>query len=534
MSKQILVVALFLLASQQVFGAGFPNNFIWGASTAAYQIEGAWNDTDKGQSWWDWYSNDVMNFTQNLSGNVATDFFHRFREDIGIMQSLGLKNFRMSIAWPRVLPNATVNQPSQNGINFYNIVFDALHEAGIEPWVTLYHCDMPQVLITKDNSSGWLNANISNLFNDYADFCFRTFGSKVKNWITINEPLIAAWFGYGLGSGVPLRCTSSKYNNTQCDTVGGGGDSGREPYLAAHNMILSHAKAVRTYWAKYKPTNGGQIGWTLNVNFALPWNASDPLDVAAVETYLVFNHGWFADPIFTGDYPNVMKEYITNNRLPTFTPEEQQIIKGATDYYAINHYTSSYIQHTGIVGDDFGNDARCVANTSDVNGVPIGPVGEADWLYVYAPGIRGIMNWISNRYNKPAIMVLENGFCVKNESYTTVPKAIVDYQRIQYLNDYIDNVVNAVTVDGVNVTGYFVWSFIDNFEWGSYIPRFGMVYVDYNNNLTRYPKASAYFYSQKTSNIQSWARGQSQYPTLRNNLAAYENDESLAEYLLEL
>ena len=511
MFSRILVVTFLLLATQQVLGAPFPANFTWGASTAAYQIEGAWNISDKGKSWWDWYNNDVMNFPLNRSGNVADDFYHRFNDDIALMKKIGLKNFRMSIAWPRVLPNATVNQPSQTGIDFYNAVFDALNAAGIEPWVTLYHCDMPQALITTDNTSGWLNPNISNLFADYADFCFRTFGSKVKNWITINEPLIAAWYGYGLGSGVPLRC-SPKYNNTQCQSVGGGGDSGTEPYLAAHNMILSHAKAVRTYWEKYKQTQGGQIGWTLNINFALPWNASDANDIAATETYLQFQHGWFANPLLTGDYPAIMREYITGNRLPTFTPQEQELVKGAYDYFAINHYTSVYVKHTGVVGDDFGSDARSITLTTDINGDPIGPVGEADWLYVYPPGIRGIMNWIKDHYNNPPIYVLENGFCVKGESQLPVAQAILDVQKVEYLNDYIDNVVAAVVEDDVNVAGYFVWSFIDNYEWGSYIPRFGMIYVDYDT-LERTPKASSYFYSQKTSKISAWAKGECEYPT---------------------
>mgnify|MGYP000912571215 CR=1 FL=1 len=511
MLSRILIASVFLLATQQVVAHEFPADFVWGAATAAYQIEGAWNVTGKGMSWNDWYNNIYKQLPLNQTGNVAIDFYHRFREDIALMKKMQLKNFRMSIAWPRVLPKGTVDQPSQEGIDFYNSVFDALHEAGIEPWVTLYHSDFPQALVTFDNASAWLNPNISNLFADYADFCFRTFGSKVKNWITLNEPAIAAWFGYGLGGGVPTRC-SPKYN-PECETLGKGGNSSTEPYLAAHNMILSHAKAVRTYREKYKQTQGGQIGWTLNIAHALPWNASEPDDIKAADTYLHFQLGWFANPIIYGDYPAIMREYITGSRLPTFTPEEQELVKGAYDYFGINHYTTVYVHHTGIVGDDYSNDARSWSSSKDINGDPIGPVAEVDWLYMYPPGIRGLFNWIKDNYNNPPIVVLENGFCIKGESQMPIAQAILDVQKVEYINDYIDNVVAAVTIDGVNAKGYFAWSFIDNFEWGSYVPRFGMVYVDYENDLTRYPKASSFFYSQKTSKIRAWARGEGEYPT---------------------
>jgi len=507
-----VLVSLLIIGGQAVMGAKFPANFTWGASTAAYQIEGAWNVSGRGLDWNSWKA--LHDKTPlNETAFIAVDFYDRFQEDIDLMKKVGLKNFRMSISWTRVLPNGTLDYVNQEGVDFYNKVFDALHAAGIEPWVTIFHNDYPQALNYPNATGAWLNPKAADIFNDYAEFCFKTFGDKVKNWITLNEPEISAWYGYGNAGSLPLRCSPSY--SARCAEMGGGGNSSTEPYIATKNLILSHARAVQTYRNKYKASQGGQIGWTLNINYALPWNASEPNDVAAVETYLQFAIGWYLGPTIYGDYPQIMKDYVTGGRLPAFTESEKQLIKGASDFVGINHYTSFYVHHTGEVGTDYGSDPRLVTNTSDINGNPIGIVGESDWLFAYPYGLRGITKWISQNYGNPPIAVFENGFDVKGESSLPKLEALADTKRVSYINNYIDNMVAAVVEDNVNMIGYFVWSWMDNWEWGSYIPRFGLIYVDYANNLTRTPKASAYFYIEKTKKITEWANGEGEYPHFR-------------------
>jgi len=201
---------------------------------------------------------------------------------------------------------------NQDGIDFYNKVFDALNNAGIEPWVTIYHGDFPQILNYPNATGSWLNPKIVDIFNDFADFCFKTFGEKVKNWITLNEPEITAWYGYGPGWALPLRC-SPNYS-ARCEETGGGGNSSTEPYIAAKNLILAHAKAVDTYRKKYKEAQGGQIGWTLNINYALPWNTSEPNDITAVDIYLQFAVGWYLAPVVYGESRRHQRIFILRRR----------------------------------------------------------------------------------------------------------------------------------------------------------------------------------------------------------------------------
>jgi len=241
-SKLLFFLGVSLLISFASAKINAP--FVWGTATAAYQIEGAWNIDGKGLNIWDIYTQYPNITYQNQTGQVADDFYHRYQEDINTMVKLKIKHFRMSLAWSRILPKGTVDSPNPLGVDFYNRVFDALHAAGITPWVTLYHWDLPAALNDKTSTGGWLNPDIVNKFNDYADFCFKTFGDKVKNWLTFNEIQQFAWGGYGGGGQAPGRC-SPKYQ-AFCEPLGGGCDSSTEPYIAAHHAFLSHALAVKT------------------------------------------------------------------------------------------------------------------------------------------------------------------------------------------------------------------------------------------------------------------------------------------------
>lgn len=486
-----IILALFLIP-QATQAKLFPKDFAWGVAGASYQIEGAWDIDGKGLSIWDIFSHTPGRIALNQTGDVADDFYHRYTDDIAMMKQLGIKHFRMSLSWPRLLPNGTVDNVNVLGVEFYNALLDALLAADIEPFVTLYHWDLPNDLNDKTSNGGWLNPEIINHFNDYADFCFKTFGDKVKHWLTFNEISTFSWIGYGSGVHAPGRC-SPDFGNW-CESVGGGGNSSTEPYIVAHHVLIAHGLAVQTYRTKYQTAQNGSIGLTISAEFAEPWDPTNEEDVKGVETSILFQVGWFADPIVFGRYPDIMVEYITGNRLPTFNETERALIKGSFDFIGLNHYSTGYIHYTGIPGTTYDDDSRVIGNTTDVHGHLIGPFAASDWINVYPPGIRGILNWVDNRYNHPPLYIFENGVSCHNE--TTMEQALNDTFRVDYLKGYISYLVLAVMEDNVDLRGYFTWSIMDNFEWADgYGIRFGLVYVDYDNNATRHLKKSATFYS---------------------------------------
>lgn len=278
-----------------------PQNFAWGVATAAYQIEGAAAMDGRAPSIWDDFCKLNGTIHNNESGDVADDFYHKYKGDIALMKKMGIKNFRMSLSWSRILPLGTVETGVNGlGVAFYNYVINELLAAGITPWVTLHHWDTPSALHNKTDKGSFLSLDIVEPFNNYADFAFAVYGDRVKHWITLNEPWTYSINGYGAG-GVfaPGRCST----DPKCIINGGGGNSSTEPYIVAHNMILAHGRAAKTYKTKYQASQGGVIGFTTNTDFAVPYNISDPDDVAAASRNLAFAFGWFADPVIFGRYP---------------------------------------------------------------------------------------------------------------------------------------------------------------------------------------------------------------------------------------
>ena len=380
-------------------------------------------------------------------------------------------------------------------MDFYNDLFNRLLVAGITPWVTLFHWDTPSGVHNRSDTGSFLSKDIIPIFNDYADFCFKTFGDRVKNWITLNEPWTYAWNGYGWGVLAPGRCSIDK----KCETIGGGGNSSTEPYIVGHNLLLSHAAAFKTYKEKYFKTQGGRVGMACNNDFGLPWNASDPDDVKAASRRLAFQFSWFVDPIVFGDYPPEMREYINDGRLPVFTPEEKAAVMGSYDYIGLNHYTTKYIVDVKGPGGYWEIDTHTEMNNTNSEGHLIGPSGQSGWLSVYPPGIRGVLNWVSDRYNFTEIYMFENGVSVPKESEMPIALAVHDDFRVDMYRNYISNLIDAATLDGVKVNSYFAWSLVDNFEWADgYNTRFGLTYVDYKNNQKRYIKDSFIWYSMFT------------------------------------
>ena len=488
-------------------------------------MEGAWNVSGRGVSIWDYFTTFSGRIYNNENAQVADDFYHRYPEDIKIMQKLGIKNFRLSISWTRVLPTGEVNNVNIEGVQFYNALFDALLAADIEPFVTLYHWDLPQAFNNFTAESTWLNPDIANKFNDYADFCFKTFGNKIKYWITMNEIQSFALVGYGYGLHAPGRCSPAW--GSWCAEIGGGGNSSTEPYIAAHNALLAHALAVETYRSKYQQSQHGKIGMAISTSFSLPSNTSNVNDIRAVDISHAFQYGWFADPLVFGRYPQEMTNLITGNRLPQFNESMSHLIKGSYDFLGLNYYSTNYVQWTGIPGDSYLTDGRISGSPYNASGNLIGPFADSWWLNVYPPGMRGILKWIKNRYEDPDIYILENGVSCPGENQLSETQALHDRFRMNYIYDHINEIVNAYQYDKVKVKGYFLWSLLDNFEWmDGYNVRFGFTYIDYANNLTRTIKDSGYMYSIMIDYLQNEIM-----PTRKEFLISYINND--AKGLLE-
>jgi beta-glucosidase len=274
------------------------------------------------------------------------------------------------------------------------------------------------------------------------------------------------------------------------------GNSETEPYIVAHNLLLAHAKTFYIYKKKYQSKQNGIIGISLNTDWLEPLTNSLE-DIEASERGLQFDFGWFADPICK-DYPFIMKKKI-GERLPKFTEDEKMLLKGSYDFLGLNHYTSRYVKNgnnTNLNYKDFYQD-RDITTLVEKDGKAIGLCGDLDWLYVVPWGLRKLLNWIKLNYDNPPIYITENGVAIPNESKLPLQEALNDTFRINYLNDYISEMKKAINIDGINIKGYFVWTLMDNFEWAEgYAKRFGLYYVDYKNNLTRYPKNSAIWFKK--------------------------------------
>jgi beta-glucosidase len=462
----------------------YPKDFAWGTATSAYQIEGAWNVDNRGPSIWDNFSH-AGKCRNGDTGDQADDHYHKYEEDVQLIKSLNVGWYRFSISWSRIYPTG-VAPSNSDGVNFYTDLIEELLANNIKPFVTLYHWDLPQALQDK---GGWLSSDTVDAFVNYADFCFQTFGKHVTRWLTINEPYVVAWLGNGLGIHAPGRCT----NRAKCSD----GNSTTEPYIVAHNLLLAHAKAVDVYRTKYQKIQNGTISITLNSDWAVPLSQSQS-DSDAAERYMQFMLGWFADPLYFGDYPSQMRTRVGEN-LPTFTFQEQQLLQKSHDFFGLNHYTSLYATDFLITPpppDIVGWERDSGVNTTRYkNRIAIGLPSDSAWLYVVPTGFRSLLKWIKNRYRNPEIIVTENGVSVPNESVVPMTKALDDQFRVNYYQSYLEEMEKSISIDNVTISGYFAWSLLDNFEWADgYSVRFGLFYVDYKT-LARHPKASTAFYS---------------------------------------
>lgn len=453
----------------------FPNDFIWGSATSAYQIEGGYNIDGKGPSIWDVFSHIPGKTHKGQTGDIACDHFAKFKEDIELISQMGLPAYRFSISWPRILPRGR-GEVNRGGINYYNELIDTLLENNITPWVTLYHWDLPLALQLE--MDGWLNPKISDIFADYASVCFDHFGDRVKHWITINEAWVVSILGHGQGVFAPGRTSND------------------EPYLAGHHLLLAHAKTVETYREKYQPIQNGIIGISNNCDWREP-KTNSPEDIRAAQRALEFFLGWFADPIYKGEYPESMVKRL-GDRLPKFSKEEGQLVKGSTDFFGLNHYTTMFaaessgdIDETSVYGNGGISEDQDVALSVDPSWKSTG----MGWSIV-PWGCNKLLHWIDQRYDHPQIFITENGCAFPDIIQNG---KVDDTFRVEFLTGYIEQCHLAIE-QGVNLKGYFVWSFMDNFEWAlGYSKRFGLHYVDFNTQK-RIPKESARWFTKVIRN----------------------------------
>ncbi|KAL3537303.1 hypothetical protein ACH5RR_000669 [Cinchona calisaya] len=467
----------------------FPDDFVFGASTAAYQIEGAAHEGGKGPSIWDNFTHaHPEKIWDHSNGDIAIDYYHRYKEDIRLVKNMGMEGFRFSLAWTRIVPTGKRSKGvNQEGIKFYNDVINEVVALGLKPFVTLFHWDTPQGL--EDEYKGWLNPHIVNDFEDYVDICFKEFGDRVKHWITLNEPISFSMYAYTTGTYAPSRCSVYAGNCTN-------GNSAKEPYIVAHHLHLAHAAAAKVYKEQYQKLQKGQIGVTYATHWFLP-KLKTPEGFKSPYRALDFMLGWFLHPITYGDYPPSMRA-ILGNRLPKFTAAQSKLLTESIDFLGMNYYTSNYASPAlsfNKVNLSYMTDNHLILST-DINGVPIGQPTGLNWLFICPKGIRSLMLYIKNKYKNPPIFITENGLAEKRNDSIPREVAIMDALRVKYHELHLWYLQKAIK-DGVNVKGYFAWSFIDDYEWDAgFTLRFGLNYVDYKDKMKRYPKLSAYWFKK--------------------------------------
>ncbi|GAB4531545.1 MAG: GH1 family beta-glucosidase [Anaerolineae bacterium] len=435
----------------------FPDKFLWGAATSAYQIEGAWNEDGKGESIWDRFTHRPYNILNGDTGDVACDHYHHMPQDVALMRELGLQAYRFSVAWTRILPQGC-GPVNSKGLDFYERLVDHLLASDIIPVANLYHWDLPQAL---QEQGGWPNRDSPSWFADYARVVFDRLGDRVTLWATQNEPWVAAFLGYGTGEHAPGLCDYS------------------QAYQTAHHLLLAHGRAVQVFrQGGYK----GEIGIIIDLDHFEPASAREA-DVAACQRAWDEKARLFLDPLFKGKYPEELFEWIGPHR-PQVLGDDLETIAQPLDYLGINHYKSWRVYHT-----TGGSLLKAGFTPMSAPGWALTDMG---WG-VYPPGLLAVILYVKNNYRVPKLYVTENG-C----AFPDAPDEagfVADWSRVDYLRGHLRAVWDAIQA-GADVRGYFLWSLMDNFEWArGFGPRFGLVRVEYDTGK-RIPKQSAHWYRQ--------------------------------------
>ena len=429
------------------------SEFVWGVATSSYQIEGAANEDGRGKSIWDTFCKvpgKVANFD---NGDIACDHYHRYKEDLDLMKWMGVKAYRFSVAWPRVIPDG-VGRVNEMGLDFYDRLIDSLLEREIAPWLTMYHWDLPEALQLR---GGWNNREVVEWFGEYAEVLTSRFGDRVKNWMTLNEPLCSAWLGHLYGDMAPgIKDLQTALN-------------------VSHHLLMSHGLACQVIRSNVSEAN---VGIVINVTPAVPATDSQE-DSNAAQLADGFDNQWFLDPVFGRTYPADVID--TLGASPEIHSGDMKLIAQDLDFLGVNFYFR-----------------QTVAADQNSKPLPIRSVNRENvkrtamnWE-VHPQAFEEILLRISKEYSPKAIYITENGSAWNDE---VINGEIIDDERIDYLARHLD-AMRSAREQGAPILGYFAWSFLDNFEWAyGYEKRFGLIYVDYKTQK-RTPKKSAFFYRQ--------------------------------------
>ena len=435
----------------------FPNGFLWGTASASYQTEGGAFEGGKGESIWDRFVKTPGNVIDGSTGDVACDFYHHYEEDISLLKQLGLKVYRMSVSWPRILPDGT-GGVNREGVAYYRRVLSCLRDNGIKSAVTIYHWDLPQKL---QDRGGWANREIVGWFEDYAKILFAEIGDLVDIWITVNEPIIAAMNGHWIGEHAP------------------GYHDYSHALQAAHHLLMAHGAAVKAY----RQTNlAAEIGLSLNMQMEYPADPGDARDVDAARIMMFHQNAFYLDAVYKGSYPAEYMEYLVKQKvtLPTILDGDMELINQKLDFFGINTYFSEYIKHDADRWPVFAKAVKTGRQKTSLG-----------WE-LCPDGFFELLKWSQDNYHPEKIIITENGAAVND--WVNTGGRVEDTLRRDYLKRYLIEVNRAIDA-GVNITGYFVWCFCDNFEWAQGLAtRFGLVHVDYETQK-RTIKDSAYWLS---------------------------------------
>ena len=446
--------------------ATFPKDFIWGAATSSYQIEGAAYEDGRGQSIWDTFCKTPGKVANGDTGDVANDHYHRYLEDIALMKELGLKSYRFSFAWPRMFPNGD-GVREERGFAFYDRLIDALLEAGIEPLATLYHWDLPQALQDK---GGWTNRDIVKAFADYSTAVVEHFGDRVKKWTPINEPWVVSWLGYGIGIHAP------------------GVKDRKSAFAAAHHTVLAHIASTNAMCAVRSDILTGPV---LNQANSIADNPKDPVQAHALAIADAHQNTFWMDAFMKGSYPQILLDTYGDELASVIKPGDLESATVKNDFIGINYYFDNYI-HPSKGG---GNQWHSIAGLFglDIDETAPGPLTDMGWPLTPF-GLKNLLVRWHKEYGSalPDLFITENG--VAYDEGISEDGKCHDQRRIDYLSTHLAAVAGAIA-EGSPVKGYYQWSLMDNFEWAlGYEKRFGIVHVDFDTQK-RTIKDSGYFYA---------------------------------------
>jgi 6-phospho-beta-glucosidase len=457
----------------------FPKDFLFGAASASYQVEGAWNEDGNGISNWDVFSKITGKTFEGTNGDVAVDHYHRYKEDVKLMAEMGLESYRFSISWPRIIPDGD-GEINEKGIEFYNNLIDECLKYGIVPFVTLYHWDLPQVL---EECGGWTSKRTVTAFVKYAEACFNAFGDRVKHWITFNETVVFCSLGYLAGAHPPgITNDVKKY------------------FQSTHNVFTAHARVVEEY---KKLKQYGEIGIThvFSPAFSADENGDNKFAAFHANQYEI---SWYYDPVLKGIYPEyVVKQLDNKGWTPDWTQEELEVIKSAApknDFIGLNYYQPKRV----VKNTDSCEASRTRENSTGAPGnasfdevyrtIKMNDKKYTKWGWEIAPEafLEGL-RMLKADYGDVKMYITENGL---GDEDPMIENVIVDVPRIKFIEEHLKAIKNGIS-EGINLKGYYAWSVIDLLSWlNGFKKQYGFIYVDHKDNLNRKKKLSFHWYKK--------------------------------------